>query len=34
VGDTACLSEHPGLIGLRWTEARPCADATRHGGSS
>jgi len=34
VGDAACLSEHPGLIGLRWAEVHPCADATSRGGAS
>lgn len=34
VGDTACLSEHPGLIGLRWAEVHPCAEAPSRGGAS
>ena len=34
IGDTACLSEHPGLIGMRWAEVHPCAEATSGGGAS
>ncbi len=34
VGDTACLSEHPGLIGLRWAEVHSCADAPSRGNAN
>ena len=33
VGDIACLSEHPGLLGLRWAEVHACADATDRAGA-